>query len=31
MRHIHSDLDMEYLEVKDPLVLWMKLCERLGM
>jgi hypothetical protein len=30
-RHIHPDLKMEYLEVKDPLVLWMKLRERFGV
>jgi len=28
--HIHTDLKMEYLEVKDPLVLWVKLQERFG-
>ena len=28
--HIHPDLKMEYLEVKDPLVLWVKLQERFG-
>jgi hypothetical protein len=28
--HIHEDLKMEYLEVKDPLVLWTKLQERFG-
>jgi hypothetical protein len=26
--HIYPDLKMEYLEVKDPLVLWVKLQER---
>eukprot|EP00267_Zea_mays_P022095 XP_008646549.1 uncharacterized protein LOC103628043 [Zea mays] len=30
-RHIHPDLKMEYLEVKDPLVLWTKLRERFGV
>jgi hypothetical protein len=29
-RHIHLDLKMEYLEVKDPLVLWTKLKDRFG-
>uniref|UniRef100_K3Y364 Uncharacterized protein n=1 Tax=Setaria italica TaxID=4555 RepID=K3Y364_SETIT len=28
--HIHPDLKMEYLEVRDPLVLWLKLQERFG-
>jgi hypothetical protein len=28
--HIHPDLKMEYLELKDPLVLWTKLKERFG-
>ncbi|XP_039818393.1 uncharacterized protein LOC120680878 [Panicum virgatum] len=28
--HIHPDLKMEYLEVKDPLTLWTKLRERFG-
>ena len=28
--HIHPDLKMEYLEVKDPLVLWVKLQECFG-
>jgi precorrin isomerase len=27
-RHIHDDLKMEYLEVRDPLELWTKLKER---
>jgi hypothetical protein len=30
-RHIHPDLKMEYLEVKDPLILWTKLRERFGV
>jgi hypothetical protein len=31
LRHrIHPDLKMEYLEVRDPLVLWTKLQERFG-
>jgi len=31
LRHnIHPDLKMEYLQVKDPLVLWVKLQERFG-
>ena len=30
-RHIHPDLNIEYLEVKDPLVLWTKLRERFGV
>jgi hypothetical protein len=30
-RHIHPDLKMEYLEVKDPLVLWTKSRERFGV
>jgi hypothetical protein len=28
--HIHLDLKMEYLEMKDPLVLWLKLQEPFG-
>ena len=28
--HIHPDPKMEYPEVKDPLVLWVKLQERFG-
>jgi hypothetical protein len=28
--HIHEDLKMEHLEVKDPLVLWTKLQKRFG-
>ena len=29
-RHIHSDLKMEYLNMKDPLALWNELQERFG-
>ena len=28
--HFHADLKMEYMEVKDPHVLWLKLQERIG-